>query len=69
MSINGKYDDFDAEDLITYASHAGLKRNRSLKLLNEVHEAVSSWQIFANAAAVESNQKNAIAKFLRLNLR
>ena len=68
MSVNGKYNDFVTEDLIAYAGHAGLKRKRALKLLGEVHEAVSSWPFFANTAAVESKQTKSVATFLRLKL-
>lgn len=68
MSVNGKRDDFDEQDLLSYASHAGIKRTRAKKLLSEVIEAVSLWQQFAKTAGVDIKQLKSIAKHLRLDL-
>lgn len=68
MSLNGKRDGFETEDLIDYAKHAGVKRVRAKKILQQVNEAVSSWSSFAHLAEVNQAQEQAIFNSFRLAL-
>lgn len=52
MSINGKRDDFDLEDLIALGESGGIKRARALGILEEVDAAVAQWPAFAGEAEV-----------------
>ncbi len=55
MSINGKRDGFDLEDLLALGRLAGLKRPRALAVIEEVDASVGDWQSFANEAGVDAN--------------
>ena len=52
MSVNGKRDGFDREDLITFASVGGVKKTRARAILTEVSAAVADWRSHADAAGV-----------------
>jgi serine/threonine-protein kinase HipA len=68
MSINGKNDGFDLEDLRACAATAGLKRGRDRDMLDEVVKAVRDWPRFAHEAGVLASQQDAIARAHRLEL-
>ena len=50
MSLGGKRDGFDLEDLITFAGVGGVKKARAKRLLGEVAAAVCDWRRFAEQA-------------------
>lgn len=54
MTINGKRDDFTAEDLHTVAKLAGLKRGRSDTVLREVTDVVADWPTIADKVGVDA---------------
>ncbi|MCU7830375.1 MAG: type II toxin-antitoxin system HipA family toxin [Candidatus Thiodiazotropha sp. (ex Myrtea sp. 'scaly one' KF741663)] len=67
MSLNGKRDNFDRDDLIAFAQTAGLKKAKANTLLNEVAESVDNWRNHAEVAAVFSHDMNRVEKTFRLN--
>jgi serine/threonine-protein kinase HipA len=52
MSVNGKRDDFAADDVEACGKAALLKRGRAVAILEEVTAAVRRWPEFAAAAAL-----------------
>lgn len=68
MTINGKRDEFVAEDLFAVARVAGLKRGRDREILREVTEVVREWPAFAAEASVDERLLEAAAASHRLNL-
>jgi serine/threonine-protein kinase HipA len=52
MSVNGKRDDFDRDDLIALAHVAGIKKAPANDMLDRVIDAVREWPTFAEAAGV-----------------
>ena len=68
MSLNGKRDDFDREDLIALAKMAGLKTPKALQLLADVEVAVGGWRRCAKRAGVLEPDIERIATAHRLGL-
>ncbi len=68
MSINGKRDGFDVQDLRVVARLAGLKRGRAEAILAEVVEAVAGWRTIADEAGVDEHMAEQIARSHRLTL-
>ena len=52
MSVNGKRDDIDREDLIALAHVAGIKKVPANKMLDRVIESILRWPNFAEKAGV-----------------
>ena len=52
MSINGKREGFEREDLLALASTAGIKRARASQMLDRIIETVRRWPYFAGEAGV-----------------
>ncbi|MCP5070347.1 MAG: HipA domain-containing protein, partial [bacterium] len=53
MSLNGKRDGFERDDLIAFAGTAGIKRTRAERMLDRVIEALRRWPAFATEAGVD----------------
>jgi serine/threonine-protein kinase HipA len=53
MSINGKRDGFNVEDLLTLGNLGGLKRPKAASFVEEVDAAVARWQSFADEAGID----------------
>lgn len=68
MSLNGKRDEFELEDLLEFGRFADLKTRRATTMIQQVHSAVSGWLHFAAKAGVDTDQANAIQRTLRLGL-
>ena len=62
MSINGKREGFDHEDLVALAATANIKRSRALAIAGEVDAAVNDWPRFAAEAAVPEATASRIAR-------
>jgi serine/threonine-protein kinase HipA len=69
MSLAGKREGFTAADLWLAADAANVKPARARAVLKEVHGAVSTWQVHAEAAGVSPNQVAEIQSNLRLDLK
>ena len=52
MSLNGKRDKFDTDDLITFASVGGIKRTKAKTILDDISAAVADWRAFAEKAGM-----------------
>ncbi|MEJ2610003.1 MAG: type II toxin-antitoxin system HipA family toxin [Candidatus Thiodiazotropha sp.] len=68
MSLNGKRNDFQHEDLIAFALSAGLKKAQSTTLLREVVASVINWRRYAKQAGVSTADAQRIEKSFRLHL-
>lgn len=68
MSLNGKRDDFDIEDLVAFGGHCGFKRRKALGLISEIAARVRDWSIYAEEAGVFEPDAERIGKALRLDL-
>lgn len=68
MSVNGKRDGFDREDLLLCADAASMQRGRAGTILDEVAAAVGRWDEFADRAGVAERQAAAIGAEHRLDL-
>ena len=50
MSLNGKRERFDVEDLITFAGVGGIKKTKAKSILEEISAAVADWRSHADKA-------------------
>lgn len=62
MSINGKRDDIQKEDLIALASAASISERNALKIIDEVNEAVIQWPKLAADNGLENSIIEQISK-------
>lgn len=60
MSINGKRDGFDLDDLIALGLSGGLKRARAVSIIEDVDAAVGKWRSFAGQAGVGTDNMRKI---------
>jgi len=67
MSINGKTESFTLADFKACAQLAGLRRARDEEILAEVIAAVKNWPRYAHEARVLAEQRERIARTLRLH--
>lgn len=68
MSLNGKRDGFDVDDLLTFASVGGVKKAKAKTILSEVSEAVSVWRKFAMDSGVPDTDVKRIVHTQRREL-
>ncbi|MCU0731887.1 MAG: type II toxin-antitoxin system HipA family toxin [Hyphomonas sp.] len=68
MSLNGKRDGFDIDDLIAFAGVSGMKNAKAKAILSEVSSAVSSWRRFAEDAGMPETDTDRIEKTQRRHL-
>jgi len=68
MSINGKRDGFESNDLIMLAKAAGVKKNVANRIYNEVTDAVRNWTTYAAVADVSQYVTERIEKTFRTEL-
>jgi serine/threonine-protein kinase HipA len=68
MSLNGKRDDFVADDFTACEKAIAMKRGRGLEILQEVHDAVTQWPAFAAAASVSASITDQIASVHRTEI-
>jgi len=66
MSLNGKRDNFERDDCVTFAKAAGMKRAKTLAILEDVANAVKNWRHFAAEAQVMTEHIENIENTLRL---
>lgn len=60
MSVNKKYKDITADDILTVADRFGV--GEAKQIIKEVREVIKSWPIFAKEAALNKNEINRIKK-------
>jgi len=68
MSLNGKRDHFTIEDLIAFGKNADLTKAKARKIIQEIIEVFSSWNMYAKKCGVPQTQLGEIKKNLRLHL-
>ncbi len=68
MSVNGKRDGFEREDLIVFANAADIKKVRANQMIDRVIETVRRWPDFAGEAAVADARMKEIQARHRTNL-
>ncbi|MFT6397393.1 MAG: serine/threonine-protein kinase HipA [Bradymonadia bacterium] len=66
MSLRGKRDDFESDDLLEFALWAGVKKAAAKRMLDEVYDAVRAWPRFAEEAGVTADAIKRIAALHRL---
>ncbi len=69
MSLAGKRNDFSPDDLMIFASNAGLKPVRAKQVIADVMSAVGGWKRHAEKAGVEPLDVARIEKTFRMGLR
>ena len=69
MSLAGKRDSFERDDLLRFATTAGLKRRMAGAIIDEVTSAVAEWPRFAAEAGVPPADIRRISKAHRLELK
>ena len=69
MSLAGRRNGFDREDLLQFAASTGLKRRKALEILEEVSNSIRDWAKYAGAAEVAPSDAGRIEKVFRSNLR
>ena len=60
MSLNGKFEGIDADDLLQFADNICLKKPRARECIGQVREAVARWPEFADAASVPEDKARKI---------
>ena len=68
MSINGKRDEFELDDLVALARIGGIKKRKAATIVSEVWQSVSNWQKHAEAAEVPPEFLAKIEKSFRLDI-
>ena len=68
MSINGKREGFEREDLLALAGAAGIKRARATRMLDRVIEVVRRWPDFAGEAGVPDRRIDEIRRSQRMEI-
>jgi len=62
MSINGKRDEFELDDLIAFGKAAGLKPVKSKKVIKSVSAAVEQWATIAQTCGVDKKMSSQIER-------
>lgn len=65
MSLSGKTDNFETEDIITFGAFADLKKRETLNILDQIQSAVSQWSTFCEAAGVPDEMATQTANGFR----
>ena len=68
MSLAGKRDGFDPDDLISFAAVGGIKKRRAKAIVEDVSQAVAGWPGFAKVADVSNADARRIEKVQRREL-
>ena len=68
MSINNKLDHFEREDLLALGQSAGIKKNQTNNMLEQVVQTVQNWPLYAARAGVPEDWMSKIQSTFRTNL-
>ncbi len=66
MSVNGKRDDFVADDLMTFARFCNLKAPRAKRIIGDVSMAVGAWPGLAREAGIDDSRIEAVERRFRM---
>lgn len=65
MSLNGKRDHFDLDDLIRFGAFCGFKSAKARGMIEDIHAQVGNWMAFAEQAGVSESRAAGIHRVLR----
>ena len=65
MTLNGKRDGFDREDLITLAGMADIKPRKAADMIEQIGDALERWPQHADAAGIETEDAERIENTFR----
>jgi len=68
MSLAGKRDNFEPNDLIEFAATGGLKRTKAKAIIKEISTAVANWKQHASGADILTSDRDRISKTHRVEL-
>ena len=66
MSVNGKREKFELDDLIAFGKSAGLKASKAKKIIESISAVVSRWLEYAEESGVDEKMAKQIANTHRL---
>jgi serine/threonine-protein kinase HipA len=65
MSLNGKRDGFTMSDFFEFADKADLKKTQAKKIIEQIIEVVSHWEIYADIGEVSEEHSEQVKKYIR----
>lgn len=68
MTLNGKRDGFEQDDLLRFAASGGVKKSRARELLRSVSAAVADWPRYAEDSDLANADRDRIGRALRTEL-
>ena len=68
MSLAGKRDDFNREDLLRFADTAGIKKRVATRILDEVVASVKNWRAFGLESGLDEETIGRISQAHRMSL-
>ena len=68
MSLAGKWDGFDLNDLISFAAVGGIKKSKAKAIVEEVSNAAAGWCKYANEAGVSKENADRVERAHRREL-
>ena len=68
MSLNGKRDNFELDDLIAFAGTAGLKAVKARKIIKSISSAVDLWMEIASQCGIDKKIAKKIARTHRTDI-
>ena len=68
MSIVGKRNNFERQDLLRFAESSGLKKTPARRVIDDVVAAVSDWPNFAKQAGINQEDIERIGRTHRTRL-
>jgi len=68
MSLNGKRDHFERDDLLQFAATASLKSSKAKTIIEDVTDVVSNWRHYASETEIEENTITQIGAVHRTNI-
>ena len=68
MSLAGRRNDFEHDDILQFAASVGMKKRRALEILDQISASVRNWSKHAEAAGVALRDATRIGKVFRWNV-
>ena len=68
MSMSGRRNNFEQDDILRFAASTGVKKRRALAILDQISASVQNWSSYANAAEVSPRDAARIESTFRSRL-
>ena len=68
MTLNGKRDLFESDDLIAFGEFCNMKKNKVSGIIAEMHDKVAAWEAYAEEAGVPDSMAVSIQKTMRIGM-